>query len=80
MIDNLLSRANSHGSSELTRIDYLDGWRGIAIGMVLVGHFFRDWEYGFGFNRMGVDVFFVLSGLLMSKILFVSKICRHCFI
>jgi len=53
------------------RIEVLDGWRGIAILLVLIGHFtFSDWIWE---ERMGVDVFFVLSGLLMAKILFVDR-------
>ena len=48
-----------------------DGWRGLAILLVLVGHFtFSKWVWE---ERMGVDVFFVLSGMLMSNILFVHK-------
>ncbi len=54
------------------RIDVLDGWRGLAILLVLVGHFtFSGWIWE---ERMGVDVFFVLSGLLISKILFIDRI------
>ena len=53
------------------RIEVLDGWRGIAILMVLIGHFtFSDWIWE---ERMGVDIFFVLSGLLMARILFVDR-------
>jgi len=54
------------------RIEVLDGWRGLAILLVLVGHFtFSGWIWE---ERMGVDVFFVLSGLLISKILFIDRI------
>lgn len=52
-------------------IDYLDGWRGIAIMLVLMEHFFRvEW---INVGRLGVDFFFVLSGMLMANILFVKK-------
>jgi len=53
------------------RIDYLDGWRGLAIALVLQAHFFNVIVFDSG--RLGVDIFFVLSGLLMSKILFVKR-------
>ncbi len=45
---------------------YLDGWRGIAISLVLLEHFASVPAVG----RVGVDTFFALSGLLMSKVLF----------
>ncbi len=48
-----------------------DGWRGLAILLVLIGHFtFSKWVWE---ERMGVDVFFVLSGMLMSNILFINR-------
>lgn len=53
------------------RFGYLDGWRGIAICLVLMGHFFD--VPGINEPRLGVDVFFVLSGLLMSKILYEQR-------
>jgi peptidoglycan/LPS O-acetylase OafA/YrhL len=49
-------------------LDYLDGWRGLAILLVLEAHF-----VGLGIadaGRLGVDLFFVLSGRLMAEILF----------
>jgi len=64
--------ASSHGKSELSRISYLDGWRGLAISFVLIAHFLP--KTGIDFGRMGVDIFFVLSGLLMSKILFIKRV------
>ena len=54
-----------------TRIAVWDGWRGTAILFVLIGHFtFSSWIWE---ERFGVDVFFVLSGMLMSNILFVER-------
>jgi peptidoglycan/LPS O-acetylase OafA/YrhL len=53
------------------RIEYLDGWRGCAIGMVLLAHFGPSVPIDLG--RLGVDLFFVLSGLLMSQILFEKR-------
>lgn len=68
---DIVKSASSHGRSELERIDYLDGWRGVAISLVLLSHFFHVVEIDLG--RMGVDVFFVLSGMLMSNILFIKR-------
>jgi peptidoglycan/LPS O-acetylase OafA/YrhL len=51
---------------------YLDGWRGIAVIFVIVGHFWLD-DFKPGFSTFGVDLFFVLSGRLMSEILFVRR-------
>ncbi|MCJ2057395.1 acyltransferase [Methylobacterium sp. J-048] len=47
----------------------LDGWRGCAILLVLVGHF--GTTHGINLGRFGVELFFVLSGRLMAEILFV---------
>jgi peptidoglycan/LPS O-acetylase OafA/YrhL len=44
----------------------LDGWRGLAITLVLVGHFIP----GLGFAaQAGVEFFFALSGVLMADLL-----------
>lgn len=72
LIQKILSDASSHGKSELNRIGYLDGWRGIAISCVLVSHFLPI--KGLNFGRMGVDIFFVLSGMLMANILFIKRV------
>lgn len=68
----MVDRASTHGNSELARIDFLDGWRGLAIGFVLTSHFLPIKVIDLG--RMGVDVFFVLSGMLMSNILYVKRV------
>lgn len=66
----LIESAATHGPSELDRLDYLDGWRGLAIGLVLYAHFMPKSGW-LNSGRFGVDVFFCLSGFLMSNILFV---------
>lgn len=56
------------GANTLQHLDYLDGWRGIAIFSVLIHHFIPIDFINLG--TFGVNVFFVLSGLLISRILF----------
>jgi peptidoglycan/LPS O-acetylase OafA/YrhL len=53
-------------------IPALDGWRGLAIVLVLAGHFWMDPVLP-GFSAFGVDLFFVLSGRLMADILFLKR-------
>ena len=36
-IERVASASARHGGSELRRIDYLDGWRGLAIFLVSLG-------------------------------------------
>lgn len=55
----------------LKRNNLLDGWRGLAIIGVLIGHFMPLPVINAG--RFGVELFFVLSGRLMGKLLFVKK-------
>lgn len=54
----------------MQHVKYLDGWRGLAIGLVLAEHFCGMWGNA---GKLGVDLFFVLSGLLMSQILFEKR-------
>ncbi|MEM7081350.1 MAG: acyltransferase [Pseudomonadota bacterium] len=77
MLSQWIARAGHYGQTGATRINALDGWRGIAIAIVLLSHF-GTFAYFLPFERvvlgrMGVDFFFVLSGLLMSNILFVKR-------
>ncbi|QIA23180.1 acyltransferase [Mesorhizobium sp. AA22] len=58
-------------TSSRTRLAYLDGWRGLSIALVLIGHFFP--VPGINLGVMGVEFFFVLSGRLMAEILFVER-------
>lgn len=53
------------------RKDYLDGWRGLAILLVLESHFVKILPLNAG--RLGVDLFFCLSGFLMAGILFIQR-------
>jgi peptidoglycan/LPS O-acetylase OafA/YrhL len=52
------------------RIQYLDGWRGVSLICVLIGHFFLR---NFNIAQLGVELFFVLSGRLMAEILFIEE-------
>ena len=70
-LEKLEKDATEHKAATLERIDYLDGWRGLAIALVLQEHFFKI--KGISSGRLGVDIFFCLSGLLMAKLLFVKQ-------
>jgi peptidoglycan/LPS O-acetylase OafA/YrhL len=62
---------------ETKHVDYLDGWRGGAILLLLVGHFAAlptISGHSFYTGRLGVECFFVLSGRLMAEILFLRQI------
>lgn len=76
-IKTITDSAADYGSSELRRVGYLDGWRGMAIALVLQHHFFKiEWlETG----KLRVKIFFCLSGLLMSRILFVKRVSLTLF-
>jgi len=53
------------------RLNHLDGWRGASILLVLAGHFFPIPALEAG--KLGVELFFALSGRLMAEILFVEQ-------
>jgi peptidoglycan/LPS O-acetylase OafA/YrhL len=50
------------------RVEALDGVRGVAILLVIAGHAFRVSQFG-----LGVDVFFVLSGFLITTLLLAER-------
>lgn len=58
--------------NKLQYVPALDGWRGLAILLLLVGHFFP--MPGLNLGAAGVNLFFVLSGFLMSRILFIDAV------
>lgn len=70
--NSVMSDGISQKEIHVDRVDYLDGWRGLAIILVLISHFFPIKYFDLG--RLGVDVFFVLSGMLMSNLLFIKKV------
>jgi len=51
---------------------YLDGWRGLAIIVVLFAHFQHETFKWAG--SLGVQLFFVLSGYLMGGLLFIKEV------
>jgi len=69
--------AERSGPLAHAHVDYLDGWRGLAILLVLQNHFLPI--QGFDTGELGVDIFFGLSGLLMSNLLFVKRIPLQAF-
>ena len=69
---DLVPSKSAARSSDPSHIGYLDGWRGLAIGFLLIGHFFP--VPGLDLGSFGVHLFFVLSGLLMSRLLFVKRV------
>jgi peptidoglycan/LPS O-acetylase OafA/YrhL len=72
LLGTFVSESHDTSTSTTPHLDYLDGWRGCAILFLLIGHFFPI--AGINFGRIGVDLFFVLSGLLMGRLLFVQKL------
>jgi len=76
MIDQAASATNqvcadTGRRTHSSRIHYLDGWRGAALIGVLIDHFLI--KRGINTGRLGVELFFVLSGRLMAEILFVRN-------
>lgn len=59
--------------SPTPNIAYLDGWRGLAIVAVLIGHFILRPHFAW-MGSFGVQLFFALSGYLMANLLFIKKV------
>lgn len=67
MVIKRIISSNSEG-----HIPELDGLRGIAISCVVLFHVFSSFKI-FSFGWIGVDLFFVLSGFLITKILYQNR-------
>src|ERR1700761_6122181 len=69
----LKTHGTTHQTAPAGRIPTLDGWRGIAIFMVMMSHFIAGYlvhpRLGQWFNlgQHGVQIFFVLSGYLITS-------------
>ena len=61
------------GSAQTGRFDYLDGIRALAIGAVLSLHWLSWYSPFLHGGSIGVDVFFVLSGFIITTMLWRSR-------
>lgn len=61
----------SEAVTKVQHVPMLDAWRGTALVLLFIGHFFPIYRWDCG--ALGVELFFVLSGFLMGQILFVRK-------
>ena len=64
---------NATGRFDTGRFDYLDGIRAVAIGAVLSLHWLSWYSPLFHGGSIGVDIFFVLSGFIITTMLWRSK-------
>lgn len=58
------------------RSPQLDSIRAIAVSLVVVHHW-ADWAHGLGLGNIGVQLFFVLSGFLITGILLKARVRLH---
>ncbi len=62
-------------ATPLGYIRQLDGIRAVAVIFVILSHWLPNGIAGkFGFGAIGVDIFFVLSGFLITRVLIVERI------
>lgn len=58
-----------------TKFQALDGLRGVSILLVIISHFFRSYSLNDHYTgRLGVHIFFVISGFLITTLLFKEKL------
>jgi peptidoglycan/LPS O-acetylase OafA/YrhL len=62
-------RFAGEGSAGAAHVASLDGWRGLSLLLVFIGHFTAYYEAA----ALGVELFFVLSGRLMADILILRR-------
>jgi peptidoglycan/LPS O-acetylase OafA/YrhL len=63
-------------ATKLPYYPFLDGLRGLAVLFVIISHWFPHGvfpNYFFAFGKIGVYIFFVLSGYLITSILLLQK-------
>jgi peptidoglycan/LPS O-acetylase OafA/YrhL len=85
----MVAAQNSPGQTLPNRIIALDGIRGVAVLLVVMHHLAQSTAYEFSYTNAalqllqigwcGVEIFFVLSGFLITGILFDSKESPHYF-
>jgi peptidoglycan/LPS O-acetylase OafA/YrhL len=68
---NLKGAVNNIDTETSPRTDYLDGWRGFNT-LRAPGHFIAL-PIPVDLGRFGVCMFFALSGMLMSNLLFIER-------
>jgi len=87
----LVSEKLSQVDSRARRVPELDGLRGVAISLVVLWHYFFGpnfvwtepwrfvplWARPFGLTWSGVELFFVLSGFLLTNVLLDAKGSRN---
>lgn len=56
-----------------SRILYLDGWRAVAILLVIASHFAILYDFTFPYGRLGVLIFFALSGYIITRFLVLEQ-------
>jgi peptidoglycan/LPS O-acetylase OafA/YrhL len=64
-----------------SRTSILDGWRGISIALVLLGHLFpigpKSWQMNGSVASTGMAIFFILSGFLITSLLLRNQNIKH---
>ena len=61
---NQVKQVNQFKADKLTYISEIDGLRALAVLSVVLFHFFPSWLGG---GYLGVDIFFVISGFLITS-------------